>query len=89
MKGKIDISFLPIAGCNFGDQVAVKKGIYYTLDKLSPKFMFPMHAGNYLCKINQEFAEAAEAKNFITQIISAENRGDRFLFKNGYIKVVD
>ena len=89
MKGKIDIAFLPIAGCNFGDVEAVKNGIYYTLDKLRPKYMFPMHVGNYLCKINQEFANEAEAQNFKTQIISTENRGDRFLFKNGYIKVVD
>ena len=89
LKGKIDIAFLPIVGCGFGDQVAVKKGVYYILENLTPRIMFPMHAGDYVIKKYREFAENAEQDTFDTQIISAESRGDRFEFKNGRIKEME
>jgi ankyrin repeat protein/L-ascorbate metabolism protein UlaG (beta-lactamase superfamily) len=89
LKGKIDIAFLPIAGCGFGDLVAVKKGVYYVLENLTPRFMFPMHAGDYVINAYRVFAENAEQENFETQILSAESRGDRFEFKNGRIKEIE
>jgi L-ascorbate metabolism protein UlaG (beta-lactamase superfamily) len=89
LKGKIDIAFLPIAGCGFDDQVAVKKGVYYIFKTLTPRFMFPMHAGDYVIKKYREFAENAEQDTFDTQIMSAENRGDRFEYKNGRMKEME
>ncbi len=40
-----DIVFMPISGCNFGDQVAVKIGVEYTLDEMKPQVFLPMHSG--------------------------------------------
>ena len=88
LKGKIDIAFLPITGCGFNDQIAVTKGVYYILENLTPKCMFPMHAGEYVINTYREFAENAEQENFGTQILSTESRGDRFEFKNGRIKEI-
>ncbi len=41
-----DLTMLPTTGCNFGDQVAVRTGIDYTLEKFGATTFFPMHAGN-------------------------------------------
>jgi hypothetical protein len=62
---------------------------YYILEKLVPKFIFPMHGGDYICNIYREFAENAVKENFETQIISAENLGVRFEFKNGQVKIIE
>jgi uncharacterized protein len=40
-----DLTMLPTTGCNFGDQVAVRTGIDYTLEKFGATTFFPMHAG--------------------------------------------
>jgi L-ascorbate metabolism protein UlaG (beta-lactamase superfamily) len=42
---KADILFAPVFGCGFGDLVSVKKGVFYTIDRLSARSVFPMHAG--------------------------------------------
>ena len=42
---KADILFAPVSGCGFGDIVAVKKGVFYTIDRLAARSVFPMHAG--------------------------------------------
>ena len=57
---KADILFAPVSGCGFGDIVAVKKGVYYTIDRLSARAVFPMHAGGNEVRY-REFAK--EAKN--------------------------
>ncbi len=41
---KADILFAPVSGCGFGDIVAVKKGVYYAMDRLAARSVFPMHA---------------------------------------------
>ncbi len=82
----IDISFMPISGCGFGDQVAVKMGVYKTIEKLRPKTFFPMHSigaeYNYT-----EFIEQMEAdQDYDVQSEAATNIGDRFFYKKGKIK---
>ena len=79
---KPDFFFAPISGCGFGDIVAVKKGVYYTIKKLSPKIVFPMHAIRNECRY-KEFADEAKDANLDANMCCAENRGDRFIFKDG------
>jgi len=81
----IDLSFMPISGCGFGDLEAVKLGIYKTLEDLNIKVFFPVHAGGAEYRY-QDFVEEAEEKDFKVQMVYPENRGDRFLFKKGEIK---
>ena len=84
---KLDMAFLPITGCGFRDPVAVRKGVYYALEKLQPKVMFPMHAAGfeYLYK---DFVNAASKDKFKTKtkFVCAESKGDRFFYSKGKIK---
>lgn len=73
-----DIAFLSIKGCGFRDTEAVKTGVYYALDRLQPKAVFPMHASGdeYFYRT---FAEEASDQNFKSKFVCAENKGDSFI----------
>jgi len=75
----IDIAFLPVSGCGFGDQEAVKKGVFYALKKLDPAVFFPMHDGNYPSRY-APFKEEVADMGFATETVCAEGPGDRFHF---------
>lgn len=79
----IDIAFFPVTGCGFGDQIAVKMGVRYAIDKLSPNIAIPMHAGQWCITNYQEFADEAKKEKVLTPIIVVENRGDMFVYENG------
>jgi len=78
---KPDFFFAPISGCGFGDLEAVKKGVYYTVKKLSPKVVFPMHAIQNECRY-KTFAKEAEDTKLPADMCCAENRGDTFIYKD-------
>jgi len=74
---KADILFVPVSGCGFGDIVSVKKGDYYTMDRLSARYVFPMHAqGNPLQY--QQFAKEAKERGYENIFACAEFPGDCF-----------
>ncbi|MFB0566615.1 MAG: ankyrin repeat domain-containing protein [Candidatus Aminicenantaceae bacterium] len=81
----VDLAFLPITGCGFRDPEAVKSGIDYTLEKLKPEVMFPMHVLGFEYQY-EEFARNAEKKTTNTKFACAENRGDYFLYTKGKIE---
>ncbi len=80
----IDLAFMPISGCGFGDQEAVKLGVYRALELLSPGFFFAQHALDAEYKY-REFADQAADQNFETEFMCAGHKGDRFVYKNGTI----
>ncbi|MDH5386401.1 MAG: ankyrin repeat domain-containing protein [Candidatus Aminicenantes bacterium] len=80
----VDLAFLPITGCGFGDPEAVKNGIFYALEKLKPGVMFPMHVLGFEYQYD-EFARDAEKKTD-TEFACAENKGDYFLYTKEKIK---
>ncbi|MBU8932900.1 MAG: ankyrin repeat domain-containing protein [candidate division Zixibacteria bacterium] len=85
MNLDIDIAFMPISGCGFGDLEAVKLGVYYALDKLKPKVFFPEHALDNEYRY-QEFADRAVADGHTDcEYMCAFNKGDRFFYRNGKI----
>ncbi len=85
MKPDIDFAFMPISGCRFGDLEAVRLGVNYTLEKLTPKAFFPQHALNAEWRY-QDFADQADAKlKEKTGFICARNCGDRFFYRKGAI----
>lgn len=83
-----DIAFLPIAGCGFGDQVAVKIGAHYALEKLRPRVFFPMHAGDY-GKRYHEFIDECRADFPHVQMDAAQAPGDRFHYSHGNLTAQD
>ena len=56
----------------------------YSLEKLNPDQVYPMHAlhREYTLK---EFAELAEEKQNTSQIVCTENIGDAFIFNKSMV----
>ena len=75
---KADILFAPVSGCGFGDIVSVKKGVYYTVDRLSARAVFPMHAGGAESRY-ADFAKEAKAAGYAVPFCLAEFSGDHFI----------
>ncbi|MEW6367185.1 MAG: ankyrin repeat domain-containing protein [Acidobacteriota bacterium] len=82
---KADILFTPVSGCGFGDIVAVKKGAFYTIDRLSARAVFPMHStgneGRY-----REFAKEAKNAGYDVQMGLAQFDGDHFIVTTEGVK---
>ena len=75
---KADIAFAPVSGCGFGDIVAVKKGAYYTMDRLAARAVFPMHAGGNESRY-RDFAKEAKAAGYDVPFCLPEFSGDHFI----------
>jgi ankyrin repeat protein/L-ascorbate metabolism protein UlaG (beta-lactamase superfamily) len=81
---KPDIAFMPISGCGFGDQEAVKIGVHYALKALQPRVFLPMHAGGGEYRYHEFIAECRD--DFPnTQMQAPVDRGDRFRYRDGRI----
>ncbi len=77
---QIDFAFLPVIGCpSRWTKEYIIEGFFYSIEKLKPKTVYPMHAfqSEYLLK---EFAELAQQRNNPTEIICVENKGDNHVF---------
>jgi ankyrin repeat protein/L-ascorbate metabolism protein UlaG (beta-lactamase superfamily) len=78
-KGQqVDIAFLPVTGCpSRWKKEFIVEGFFYSIDKLNPAQVFPMHAlqREYTMK---EFAELAEKRMVENRIVLSENSGDSF-----------
>ena len=79
---RIDIAFLPVSGCGFGDQVAVKKGVFYALEKLDPAVFVPMHGGNSTI-VYKEYADETAERDLKIAVMPVKSSGDRFHYTRG------
>ncbi len=79
LNKKIDIAFLPVTGCNFGDVEAVKIGDFYTINKLNPALIVPMH-GNPASF--EPFITSVKEKKIKTPYFLPVGNGDRILFSS-------
>ncbi|MFC1887197.1 ankyrin repeat domain-containing protein [Candidatus Cloacimonadota bacterium] len=84
---EIDISFMPISGCGFGDLEAVKLGVYRTLEELPANVFFPMHSIGGEYRYSEFIDEMEETTDFKVQSIAATQIGDRYYYKKGKIKL--
>jgi hypothetical protein len=75
---KADILFAPVSGCGFGDIVAVKKGVLYTIDRLAARSVFPMHAAGGEVRY-RDFAREAKAAGYAVPFCLADFSGDHFI----------
>ena len=82
---EFDIVFLAVAARRDQRWESITQGVFYTLEKLMPKVMFPMHAGGKE-HIFKEFAQEAKMKKFTTNVHYAESKGDRFFYQDNKIK---
>lgn len=77
LNKKVDIAFLPVSGCNFGDVEAVKIGDFYTIHTLNPALVVPMH-GNP--SSFEPFATAFKEKKMKNLLFVPTGKGDRVLY---------
>jgi ankyrin repeat protein/L-ascorbate metabolism protein UlaG (beta-lactamase superfamily) len=78
----IDIAFLPVVACGSQSRECPTTGVFYAVESLSPRALFPMHAGGQE-HIYMEFAREAEQRGMTSHIGCPENRGDRFFYSAG------
>lgn len=77
-NSSVDIAFLPVTGCpSRWKKEFIVQGFFYSIDKLNPKQVFPMHAFNREY-ILYEFAELAKERKTKAKILCVENKGDNF-----------
>lgn len=84
----IDLAFFAILGCSLGTPESVQLGVHYAIEKLNPKVLFPMHAGNATYRY-REFVEEATERNYTTQLAYALDEGDRFMFTGGKVTKIE
>lgn len=80
-----DIYFAPVSGCNFRDKVSLKQGVYYTIRKMKPKIVFPMHGGSDSSKYI-DFIKTAKKDGIKAPFHYALSEGDWFFYKDGKMK---
>jgi ankyrin repeat protein/L-ascorbate metabolism protein UlaG (beta-lactamase superfamily) len=79
---EIDLAFFPVSGCGFGLPETVASGVRYAAEKLHPKRICPMHAGD-MTNALRRFAELHGESLAGAEVIAAVDRGDRFHFRKG------
>ena len=76
----VDVAFLPVTGCPVRwKKEFIVEGFFYTIDKLMPQQVFPMHAYQREYSL-KEFSELAEERKSQTDIVCTENKGDNFVY---------
>lgn len=81
----VDIAFFPVTGCpSRWKKEFILAGFEYSLEKLHPSHVFPMHSFNreYTMK---EFAEYAEKIQSESQVLCSENPGDNFFYNKAVV----
>jgi len=85
-KGEsIDFAFVPVRGCGFPELDCARKGIYYSVDKLHPKVLFPVHSSRAEYRY-AEFAQDAAKSGCEAKTFCARASGDRYLYRKGKVE---
>ncbi|MCP4574536.1 MAG: hypothetical protein GY838_19470 [bacterium] len=79
-----DIALMPVSGCGFGDQVAVKMGVEFALEKLQPKIFVPLHAGSNEWRY-EEFVNSIRNKHLGVLMLAPTHKGDHHDYRGGKI----
>jgi ankyrin repeat protein/L-ascorbate metabolism protein UlaG (beta-lactamase superfamily) len=74
---KADLYFASVRGCGPGQPAGVRNGVYYAIDRLSAKAVFPMH-GRGRESIYADFARDAAKAGIRAPSYTAEFGGDHF-----------
>jgi ankyrin repeat protein/L-ascorbate metabolism protein UlaG (beta-lactamase superfamily) len=79
-----DIALMPISGCGFGDQVAVKMGVHHALETLKPLVFLPMHSGGGEFRYKEFITEAKKEFPDI-EMRAPKAGGDHFRYRDGRV----
>lgn len=81
----VDMTFVNVTGCHTNDPLALAEGNAYTVEKLSPKVVFPTHAADREY-IYAGFAKDAMASGWKCAIGAPSTKGDWFHFRGGALQ---
>jgi ankyrin repeat protein/L-ascorbate metabolism protein UlaG (beta-lactamase superfamily) len=79
-----DVALMPVSGCGFGDQEAVRLGVNYALDKLQPRIFIPLHSLNNEYRY-EEFIGRCRNEFPGIRMVAPAHRGDHYDYRNGEI----
>ena len=80
INSHVDIAFLPVTGCpSRWKKENIVQGFFYSIDKLNPSQVYPMHAFNREYALT-EFADMAKKRNTKARIVCVDNCGDQSLY---------
>jgi len=79
-----DIALMPVSGCGFGDQEAVRMGVNYALDKLQPRVFIPLHSLNNEYRY-EEFIGRCRNEFPGIRMVAPSHRGDHYNYRKGEI----
>lgn len=81
---ELDIAFFAVATGTGQRKKNITEGVFYAMEKLQPKVIFPIHAGGKE-HLYEEFAYEVEKRKLRTNVHYARNKGDVFFYKKGRI----
>jgi ankyrin repeat protein/L-ascorbate metabolism protein UlaG (beta-lactamase superfamily) len=79
-----DIALMPVSGCGFGDQEAVRLGVNYALEKMQPRVFIPLHSLNNEYRY-EEFIGRCRNEFPGIRMVAPEHRGDHYDYRMGKI----
>jgi L-ascorbate metabolism protein UlaG (beta-lactamase superfamily) len=79
-----DIALMPVSGCGFGDQEAVRLGVDYALEKMQPRVFIPLHSLNNEWRY-EEFIGGCRNDFPGIRMVAPEHRGDHYDYRKGEI----
>jgi len=80
LQESVDLAFISTFGRRGG--AIVNNGDLYTIERLRPRTVFPMHHGGGE-DLNQRFADQVADRVAPTSILAARHLGDEFFYSNG------
>ena len=81
---KPDIALMPVSGCGFGDQEAVRLGVNYALEKMQPRVFIPLHSLNNEYRY-EEFIGRCRNDFPGIRMVAPGHRGDHYDYRKGEI----
>jgi len=79
-----DIALMPVSGCGFGDQEAVRLGVNYALEKMQPRVFIPLHSLNNEYRY-EEFIGRCRNEFPGIRMVAPGHRGDHYDYRKGEI----
>ena len=79
-----DFALMPVSGCGFGDQEAVRLGVNYALEKMQPKVFIPLHAGGNEWRY-RDFIDGCRNDFPGVRMVAPTHRGDHYDYRKGTI----
>ncbi|MEN8008331.1 MAG: ankyrin repeat domain-containing protein, partial [Candidatus Krumholzibacteriota bacterium] len=79
-----DVALMPVSGCGFGDQEAVRLGVNYALEKLQPRVFIPLHSLNSEYRY-KDFIDRCRNDFPGIRMVAPGHRGDHYDYRKGEI----